>query len=89
MNFGVFIGSPTEPAEAILKIAVRRSRYFGKHGERFDRALYSELEALIRIWLEFVSTGIMLNSPKRYKKLLKIQRNMLKHARKRQYQNFP
>lgn len=92
MNIGVYLGDvavPRDGSKAIRELASRRAKFFGKHGERFDRRLYAEIESIIRLYIELDNIGIIENEPKQFKKLLKIQRDMLKKAAKSRYESFP
>lgn len=75
-------------ADYLFQLVLRRSRYFGKHGERFDRRLYSEIEAYVRIWMELCRSNVIKNNPTKFRRLLKIQGDMLKQGQLT-YKSFP
>lgn len=92
MNSGVFIDKrrkPTKPADAVLALAYSRSKHFGKYGERFERRLYAEIESIIRLWYRLDDIGIISSDPVTFKKLVAIQRGMLKQAEYLEYDQFP
>jgi len=43
---------------ALAGLARERAYFFGKHGERFDRRLYAELEAITRVSLALRRYGV-------------------------------
>ena len=73
---------------SLIEIANRRSKFFLKHGERFDRRLYAEIEAIIRISLKLHASDLINADPDKFKELVKIQRDLL-HAGQEQYVEFP
>lgn len=73
---------------ALLQIAKSRSRFFSKHGERFDRRLYAEVESIIRISLELHAKAAIDVDPARFKELRQIQRDLLRLGQD-EYLDFP
>lgn len=77
-----------KPTQAFVNIAQNRSDFFLKHGERFDRRLYSDVCSIIRLYSQFVDFGLITGNSEQIKKALKIQDDMLQ-AGKQVYKNFP
>jgi hypothetical protein len=73
---------------ALLHTAKSRSKYFGKHGERFDRRLYAEIESINRISLLLHSKGVIDADPENYRSLVAIQRDLLNRGQEL-YEAFP
>lgn len=74
--------------EAFVRHARNRGQFFLKHGERFDRRLYSDICSIVRIYNNFIDFGIITGNSEQIKELLKIQDDMLM-AGKQVYKNFP
>lgn len=70
------------------RIAVRRSQFFLKHGERFDRRLYAEVESIIRISLMLQGKGLIEADTEKFKELTRIQRELL-YTGQEVYEEFP
>lgn len=72
----------------ILELAVRRSRHFGKYGERFDRRLYAELDSMVRIWMVLSEQKLLPCNPLEFKGIIQIRENTLEEGQ-RIYEDFP
>ena len=72
----------------LTDIARHRSQFFMKHGERFDRKLYAEVESLIRISLKLRSMNVIESNPDMFKELSAIERELLRRGQD-EYLDFP
>ena len=72
----------------ILEIVQSRYRLFGKYGQGFDLRLFTEIEAYIRICVQFREKDIIVSDPSSFRKISKIQRKMLKKGQKK-WGKFP
>lgn len=72
----------------ILELAVRRSRHFGKYGERFDRRLYAELDSMVRIWMALSEQELLPCNPLEFRGIIKIRENTLEQGQWL-YEDFP
>lgn len=74
--------------KGILQVAENRSKFFGKHGERFDRRLYAEVDSLIRLSLKFREMRLVRSDPETFRNLLAIQKRLLRVGQD-EYLHFP
>jgi len=80
---------PTQRIWAVLlQTAESRSKFFGKHGERFDRRLYAEIESIIRISLGLHSKELIDVDSENFKSLVDLQRDLLYRGQEL-YEQFP
>lgn len=59
-----------------------------KHGERFDRRLYAEVESIVRLSLKLHSMEVIVADPESFKELSAIQRELLRVGQD-EYLDFP
>lgn len=74
--------------KGMLQVAENRSKFFGKHGERFDRRLYAEVDSLIRLSLKFREMRLVRSDPETFKRILEIQKRLLRVGQDA-YLHFP
>lgn len=72
----------------ILRVVRRRSKHFGKHGERFDRRLFAEVDSCVRIWLELRSKAVIGRDREDFKRIVIIRESLLNRG-KQLYYDFP
>jgi len=73
---------------SLLDIADHRSKFFNKHGERFDRKLHAEVESIIRILLKLRSMNVIESDPETFIKISAIERELLRVGQE-EYLDFP
>ena len=72
----------------LLKVTRSRSKFFLKHGERFDRKLYAEVESIVRISLKLRALNVIESNPEMFGELLAVERELLRLGQD-EYLDFP
>jgi len=68
--------------------AERRARFFGRYGERYDRRLFADVEAIQRLYLDLVSSSFIFSDPLTARRIESIRVNMIRSGANR-YNSFP
>ncbi|NQV70202.1 MAG: hypothetical protein HQ498_09265 [Pseudohongiella sp.] len=75
-------------ATPVLRVVLRKFRFFGKYGERYDRRLFAYIEACIGLYLEFADSGLLQSDSSEFSQICRIRDHMLDKGQ-RLYYEFP
>jgi len=72
----------------VLNCVIRKSRFFGKHGERYDRRLFALVEANRSLYIEFCNDGLLVRDAEEFRQIMIIHDSMMKKGQE-MYYDFP